>query len=62
MFSFQFTCVFVDDSLMFESLLLFMYIVPFEFHLLSYDFKLFELSMKGFSMSGFQSCNDFVIL
>ena len=32
------------------SLLLFISIVPFEFQLLSDDFKLFELSMKGFSI------------
>ena len=49
-FSFQFTCVFVDGSLMFESLLLFISIVPFEFHFFSSGFKLFELSMKGFSI------------
>ena len=35
---------------MFESLLLFISIVRFEFHFLSYDLKLFELSMKGFSI------------
>ena len=46
---------FVDGSFMFESLLLCIPMVPFEFHLLSYsllihDFKLYELSMKGLSM------------
>ena len=49
-FFFIFTCVFADGFLMFESLLLFISIFPFEFHFLSFDFKLFELSMKGFSI------------
>ena len=37
-------------ALSYLSVLLIVSIVPFEFHLLSYDFKLFELSMKEFSM------------
>ena len=54
-FFFIFTCVFADGSLMFEYLLLFISIFPFEFHFLSFDFKLFELSMKGFSIHAYKN-------